>query len=140
MSANPYHRLPIAEKRALAIGSQREPAVTCPTCDTQVMPADLLAHMEQRCAGPREPGPGARWIIWRHAVAIIRRASPGMSEPAAMKRLSRWSLPDGRGVVAVRVRGSRGERQYLHADLVKHIAWSMVVVGTDKSVSERIDP
>jgi hypothetical protein len=106
MSANPYHRLPIAEKRALAIGSQREPAVTCPTCDTQVMPADLLAHMEQRCAGPREPGPGARWVTWREARAIVPE-----------RTLVRWVE---RGFV--RHRGGRGDRTYLHRDLATRVS------------------
>jgi hypothetical protein len=107
MSGNPYHRLPIAEKRALAIGAQREPAVTCPTCDTQVMPADLLAHMEQRCAGPREPGPGARWVTWREALAM---GVPAMT-------LSRWASAGH-----VRFMGERQDRRYLLRDLAQKIA------------------
>jgi hypothetical protein len=54
-----YHKLPIAQKRAEALARAREPAVTCPDCDTQVMPADLLAHLRDRCPGQRDPGPGA---------------------------------------------------------------------------------
>lgn len=135
-----YHRLPIAQKRALAAATQREPAVACPACDTQVMPADLIAHLEQRCTGPREPGPGARWVTWREAVANIRRADRDLSEPAAMMMLSRWSRPDGRGVIAVRTRGTRGDRQYLFSDLAKNVARRMVVVGTNKRVSNGVTP
>lgn len=131
-----YHSLPIAQKRAEAIARVREPAVTCPSCDTQVMPVDLLAHIEQRCPGPRAPGPSAKWVGWREAVAIIRRSIAGMSEPAAMMRLSRWSHPDRNQVVRVRARGTRGDRTYLHSDLVKHLARTGVVVATNKTVSE----
>lgn len=101
-----YQRLPIAQKRAQNLDRVREPAVTCPSCDTQVMPADLLAHIEQRCAGPREPGPGAKWVNWREARAIVPE-----------RTLVRWVE---RGFI--RVRGERGERQYLHRDLATRVS------------------
>lgn len=97
-----YHRLPVAEKRAAALASMREPPVACPGCGTQVMPADLVAHVRERCAGPREPGPGSKWIGWKEARSIV---------PA--RTLVRWVA---RGLI--RVRGGRGDRQYLHRDLV----------------------
>lgn len=102
-----YHLLPIAQKRALAAASQREPAVACPRCDTQVMPADLLAHLEQRCTGQREPGPGARWVSARDP--IVRNV------PKATR--SYWVE---RGFV--RVRGGTMDREYLLRDLAKRIA------------------
>lgn len=133
-----YQKLSITQKRASDLARVREPAVTCPSCDTQVMPVDLLAHLEQRCTGPRDPGPSAKWVTWREAVAIIRRAMPQLqlSEAAAMMRLSRWSHPDRRGNIVVRPRGDRGDRKYLHSDLVKHLSRSGFVVGTNKNVSE----
>jgi hypothetical protein len=106
MSANPYHRLPIAEKRALAIGSQREAAVTCPTCDTHVMPVDMPSHT-QRCEGPRAPGPLDRWVSARDP--IVRDVPKGTR--------SYWVQ---RGFV--RVRGEPVDREYLLRDLAKRIA------------------
>lgn len=102
-----YHRLPVAAKRAAALASVREPPIACPSCDVQVTPADLLAHMAQRCPGPREPGPGARWIPWREAVAA----------GVAPQTLSFWARRR-----QVRYRGERGDRQYLLRDLALRIA------------------
>jgi hypothetical protein len=135
-----YHRLPIAQKRTEALARAREPSISCPACDTHVTTADLIAHLEQRRPGRRHPGPGARWINWREAVAIIRRAVPSLSEPAAMMRLSRLFRPDRLGAIVVRSRGAPGDRQYLHFDLVKHVAQQGGVVGTNKSVSEEPSP
>lgn len=101
-----YHRLPIAQKRAAAIASARESAVACPDCDTQVMPADLLAHLEERCTGPRDPGPGSQWITWREARSLVPK-----------RTLVRW-IDSGR----IRFKGDRGDRQYLLRDLVKNVA------------------
>lgn len=129
-----YHLLPIAEKRALAIDTQRERAVTCPDCDMQVMPVDLLAHLAERCEGRRAPGMSAKWVGWREAVAIIRRAIP-QSEASAMMRLSRWARPNRRDITAVRSVGERGDRKYLLADLAKHLA-RRVTDGTNNAVSE----
>lgn len=103
-----YHQLPIAAKRAEAIARMREPAIACPRdCGTQLMPDDLLAHLEQRCPGAREPGPGSKWVTSREAVYL------GVTEMS----LSRW-VRDG----LVRARGKRGDRQYLKRDLVIQIA------------------
>lgn len=102
-----YHRLPIAEKRAEDLARVREPAVTCPSCDTQVMPADLLAHLDLRCPGPRDPGPGAKWLTWREALAF------GVPK----RTFKRWVK---RG--CVRFKGNRGDRLYLARDLVVRIA------------------
>lgn len=102
-----YHKLPIAEKRMEALARAREPAVSCPTCDMQVMPVDLLAHMDQRCPGPREPGPGAKWISWREALALgVGRQS-----------LTRWVQAG-----MVRFVGGRLDRRYLHRDLALKVA------------------
>lgn len=107
MMAMSYQKLSIAQKRALNLTSVREPAVTCPNCDTQVMTVDLLAHLEQRCAGPRAPGPGSKWLTWREAIA--------MGVPA--KTLSNWAR-NGH----VRFVGERQDRKYLHRDLVLKLA------------------
>lgn len=102
-----YHKLPIAEKRAEDLARVREPAVTCRICDTQVMRADLLAHIDNRCPGRREPGPGSKWVTWGEARAI------GVPK----RTIVRWVK---RGYV--RVKGGRGDRLYLHADLVDRLA------------------
>lgn len=102
-----YQQLSIVEKRTENIARVREPSVSCPLCDTQVMPVDLLAHVDLRCPGPREPGPGARWVTWAEARA--------MGVPA--KTLSNWAK-NGH----VRFVGVRLDRKYLHRDLVLKIA------------------
>lgn len=102
-----YHKLSIAEKRAQALATVREPAVTCPNCDVQVMPADLLAHLEQRCAGPRAPGPSSKWLTWREALAL------GVNR----QTLSRWARSG-----LVRFMGERQDRKYLMRDLSLRIA------------------
>lgn len=107
MNVSRYHRLPIAQKRAEGLTRMRTPSVTCPLCDTQVMPTDLLAHLELRCSGLREPGPGDKWLTWKEALAL---GVSGMN-------LSLWSRPDKNGRIKVRARGNRGDRQYLERDL-----------------------
>lgn len=102
-----YQKLSIHEKRAHDLRAVREAAVTCPSCDTQVMPTDLLAHMAERCAGPREPGPSARWIAHREVLA--------MGVPRGT--LSFWT---SRGFV--RFAGERQDRKYLYRDLAVRIA------------------
>lgn len=107
-----YHRMSVAEKRATAIAGQREQSVACPNCDTQVMPDDLLAHMDQRCTGPREPGPGSKWVNWQNALA--------MGVP--VRTMTRWVRAKH-----VRFRGGRGDRMYLRRDLVKRLALRRIV-------------
>lgn len=103
-----YHRLSVSEKRTEGIARMREPAVACPGgCGTHVMRTDLLAHLDHRCPGPREPGPGSKWLSHHDAITM------GVSK----ETLSFWARK-GR----VRTRGARGERQYLHGDLVDRIA------------------
>ena len=102
-----YQRMSLAEKQAANLARAREPAVACPQCDTQTTAADLLEHVAKRCQGPRDPGPGSKWVTWRDA---IKMGAPPMA-------LSRWAR---RG--AVRVRGQRGDRQYLLRDLAMQMA------------------
>lgn len=103
-----YHRMPIARKRAEALARMREPARTCPGgCGMQVTAADLLAHLEQRCTGQAEPGPGSKWVNHREALAL---------------GVARMTLSDWVRAGRVRVRGERGDRLYLHGDLVERIA------------------
>lgn len=116
-----YHKLSITEKRASSIATQREPSLQCPNdCGTQVMAADLLAHIETRCSGPREPGFTAKWVAWPE----VRPMMSHMTEGAAKMALSRWSRPDHDGEIKVRARGTRPGRVYLLRDLVKQIAVS----------------
>lgn len=71
------------------------------------MPADLLAHVDQRCTGPRDPGPGARWVTHREALA--------MGVPRAT--LSFWTRNK-----QVRFVGGRQDRKYLYRDLAVKVA------------------
>lgn len=102
-----YQRLSIGEKQAVDRERMREPSVSCPGCDTQTTASDLLAHVAQRCPGPREPGPGAKWVSWRDAVAV------GVPK----ETIAFWAR---RG--DVRTRGARGDRQYLLRDLALRVA------------------
>lgn len=105
-----YHKLSLQQKQAAALSSMREPARTCPWCDTQLTRSDLLRHMETRCPGRREPGPGAKWLVWRDAIALVPK-----------RTLIRWTH---RG--HVRTKGGRGDRLYLHGDIVDRLAARMV--------------
>lgn len=102
-----YQKLSIAEKRALDLSRAREPAVTCPLCDIQVMRADLLGHLDGRCPGRREPGPGAKWLTRREAMAL----------GVPRRTLARW-------VSKGHVRWKAGPvcRLYLEGDLVDQLA------------------
>jgi hypothetical protein len=104
----PYHKLPIAAKQALAQERLAEPPLPCPSgCGVTVTPGDLLSHIDERCAGPRDPGPAAKWIPWS---AALRMGVPP-------KTLSNWANT-GR----VRFRGGRTDREYLHRDLAYRMA------------------
>lgn len=110
-TASSYHRMSAAEKQASSLASVRELPMACPQCDTQLMPDDLLAHLEQRCSGPREPGQGSKWINWRDATALVPE-----------KTLRRWVQAKH-----VRFKGGRGDRLYLRRDLVKRLALRRIV-------------
>lgn len=112
MRSSVYHRLPIAEKRAVGLARIREQPRSCPRCGTLLMTADLLAHLDYRCSGPREPGPGSRWLTWRAAITLgVKRQT-----------LANW-VANG----LVRVVGERMDRRYLEADLVYVIAIDRVL-------------
>lgn len=102
-----YRRLSVVQKRALDLSRARDAAVRCPECDMQVMPADLLAHLEQRCSGRPEPGPGAKWVSWREAIA----------QGVPRETLARWARSG-----LVRYVGERQDRKYLLRDLALRIA------------------
>jgi len=107
MAAVPYQKLSIQQKRELDLSKVRDAAVRCPHCEMQVMPVDLLVHVAQRCAGRPEPGPGAKWITHREALAMgVARAT-----------LSFWVERD-----FVRATGERQDRKYLLRDLALKIA------------------
>lgn len=111
-TASSYHRMSAAEKQAASLSAVRELPVACPRCDTQLMPDDLLAHLDQRCTGPREPGPGSKWVNWQGALAM---GIPKLT-------LIRWVRAKH-----VRYRGGRGDRMYLRRDLVKRLALRRIV-------------
>lgn len=107
MATDDYRRLSIVQKRALDLARARDAAVRCPHCEMQVMPADMSNHLEQRCAGRPEPGPGSKWVTWREALSM---GVPG-------KTFARWVE---RG--DVRFIGARQDRKYLLRDLALRIA------------------
>ena len=109
---HPYHKLSAAQKQAQSLAAVRELPVSCPRCDTQLMPEDLIAHLDQRCTGPREPGPGAKWVNWQGAIAM------GVPE----RTFKRWVQAKH-----VRYKGGRGDRLYLRRDLVKRLALRRIV-------------
>lgn len=106
--AHPYHKLSIGQKQLAAREQLAEPPVACPSdCGTRLQPADLLAHVEERCPGPRPPGPGSIWVDWRGA---LRTGVKPMT-------LHDWVQ---RG--EVRAIGPRQDRKYLLRDLVSRVA------------------
>lgn len=107
-TASSYHRMSAAQKQASSLAAVRELPVSCPRCDTQLMPEDLLVHLDQRCTGPRDPGPGSKWVDWQGALAM------GITE----RTLIRWVRAKH-----VRYKGGRGDRMYLRRDLVKRLAF-----------------
>jgi hypothetical protein len=107
-----YHRMPIAQKRAAALATMREPLVVCPVCDAHTTPRDLLDHLRERCPGQREPHPGSAWVTWREALAM------GVPRQTLLFWVRRGS---------VRYRGERGDRRYLLRDLAIRRAGRMAV-------------
>lgn len=98
-----YHRMSTAEKQQVVQGRIAEPPVSCPAdCGTRVMPADLLRHVEERCPGPRAPGPASKWVRRRDAQAM------GIP-PMTLSRLARAGK--------IRSRGTGMDKEYLHRDL-----------------------
>lgn len=71
------------------------------------MPADLLAHVEQRCDGPREPVASSRWLSGREAREL------GVPQ----QTLSFWARTG-----LVRCMGGPMDRRYLLRDLALKIA------------------
>ncbi len=108
---SPYHLMSAAEKRAASSLSVREAAVSCPSCGTQVMPVDLIPHVEQRCVGPRMPGPGSKWV----------KAPEVYTHDVPDSTLSDW-VKTGK----VTRRGSRGDYEYLWRDLAPLIALRVI--------------
>lgn len=106
-----YRRLSVAAKQAVVLDRQREPAVVCRGCETQLPAADLVHHLD-RCTGPRAPHPLSRWINLREA----RRMG------VIPSTLTRWVQ---RGLVRISVRVAPGlhpERRYLQRDVAMRVA------------------
>lgn len=101
-----YQRLSVGQKQALHRERMREPAVTCPVCETQTTAAELLEHLDTRCRGPRDPNPHSAWVGWRVATAMVL---PGT--------LSRWVKRR-----LVRTRGELQDREYLLRDIAVRVA------------------
>jgi hypothetical protein len=100
-----YHRMSLAQKQATARDRMREALLSCPICEVQMPPAELVAHREQPC-DRREPHPAAKWVTWREALSMAPKRS-----------MLRWIK---RG--AVRFRGERGERLYLLRDIATRLS------------------
>ena len=93
----------VEQKQAVAQVRLAEPPVSCPAdCGTTLHPADLQAHLEERCPGPRDPGPAAKWVRRREAQAM------GIP-PMTLSRLARAGK--------IRSRGTGMDKEYLHRDL-----------------------
>ena len=106
-----YHELSIAEKQAHALANVREQPVACPSCDTKLMPSDLISHLD-RCGG-HEPGPRDKWITHSQALALgVKR------QTLSYWVKTKWVRTNNAG---------RGDRQYLERDLVKRIAFRKVI-------------
>jgi len=102
-----YHRLSIQQKQRSALDQARERPMHCPTCETAVMPSELLQHIAERCPGPRDPHPAAKWVTWAQAL-----------ETGVPRRTLLFWIKRG----YVRHRGARGDRRYLLRDLVRRTA------------------
>lgn len=102
-----YHQLSNAQKQAAAREAMREPALSCPRCETMTSPGDLLRHVATSCPGRREPHPRCRWVSWSEAMAM------GVARVTLRRWVSnRW----------VRRRRAEGRWEYLLRDLVWHLA------------------
>lgn len=102
-----YHRLSVVQKRAEALARARESAIRCEECWYQVMPAELLDHVANRCPGRPEPDPRCAWVTWSEAI------DKGVTQYTLMT----W-VRDG----LVRVNGEKHDRRYLLRDLVRWVA------------------
>lgn len=104
-----YHKLTVEEKEKRNRDRMREPAVTCPHCEVKMPVAELLAHVNERCEGKREPHPLSKWLTWTEVVSL----------GAPVANIKRW-VAEGR----IRTRGKPGKRakRYLARDAVKLVA------------------
>ena len=95
-----------AEKEAVVRDRAREPAISCPHCETRTTVDDLLSHIDERCPGMGPPHPRSRWVRWSDALRLgATRAS-----------MHAWVA---KGLV--RAKGRR-PRRYLLRDVVKMVA------------------
>lgn len=106
-SGEDYRKLSIADKRRLDLSRARDTAIRCPDCDMQVLPADLLPHLSERCAGRPEPVPGAKWLTFREVMAL---------------GVPRATLADWTRTGQVRFVGEIQDRKYLLRDLALKVA------------------
>lgn len=115
--ADRYRRMSVSAKQAVHRDRMREPGVSCPHCDAQTTPADLLRHVEI-CAGPREPHPLSKWAAWPE----VR----GLGVPK--QTLGRW-VKQGRVRSRIRAQGARAFRLYLLRDVTKLVAFRRRMAG-----------
>lgn len=99
----PYRSLSKAQKEAEIYGSLREPPIACVRCEVQVLPFEMLRHL-QACAGKREPHPLSRWITWAEVVSM----------GVAVRTMRRWRRSD-----LVQTKRINGTRRYLERDVAK---------------------
>lgn len=97
----------------------------CPAdCGMQLLPEDLLTHLDDRCPGQREPGLHAKWITRSDASRM------GVSS----NTLHCWAR-----VGLVRCRGSNMDREYLLRDFVTQVALRRDRSGRRKSSRHAIE-
>lgn len=118
MTTSPYNRLSAAEKREVALDTQRERPISCPVCDVTVTVDQLPAHLATRCEGPREPDSMARWVTFTETLAF--------GVPSSTLA---WWIHRHRVRQKVGWRDGRRRRVYLLRDVVHllaHVAYSKV--------------
>ena len=117
-----YQLLSVAEKMARSLAVAREQPVRCPACSMACVVEQLLAHVRERCEGRPEPGPLARWLTWREAVAM---------------GLPKTGLHRATAQGHVRAHGPLKRRLYLARDVVLEVARrAMVARGSHASARD----
>lgn len=123
MRPSPYHLLSAAGKVRYASERMREPAMHCPRCDAAVLPAELIAHLRERCVLP-DPHPRSAWITLPEA------CNAGVS----VETLCTWARA---GIV--RMKGPKRKRLYLYRDIVRMIALRMARKPATQHSKENIE-
>ena len=102
---SPYQRLTVAAKQARQRERMREPAITCPLCETQMGVADIFRH---DCNGSRPIHPLEEWLSWSELLAF------GVPKATA----SRW-VSEGR----IQYQGPLSRRRYRRRNIAIMVLW-----------------